>query len=117
FVGKHIASQSQINRPTASARHAVAAPTGMDKTDIQFREAREYVCFSESRVQALIRDAVAVEHDPVAILEGKVFRTGLQGDACDKTKCPNHGGAFHAGRFTGFGLSAQPGFASASCSS
>ena len=61
----------------------------MDKTDIQFREAREYVCFGESRVQALIGDAVAVEHDAVAIPEGEAFRPRLQGHECDKTKCPN----------------------------
>src|SRR5204863_9396809 len=89
FVGKHIASQSHLNRPTTAAGHAVAAPTGMDKTDIPFRESRDDVCFHESRVQALIRDAVAVEHDPVSVLERKAFRPALQGDECDKTNCPN----------------------------
>src|SRR5436190_12224791 len=77
LVGKYIARQPQIDRSTAAARHAVAAPSGMDKTDIQFRETREDVGFSESRVQALIRDAIAVEHDPVALLEGKTFRPDL----------------------------------------
>ena len=89
FVRNHVASQSQIHRPTAPAGHAVTAPTGMDKTDVQFRKPRQHVRFGESRVEALIRNAVAIEHDPVAILEGKVFRPGLQGDECDKPKRPN----------------------------
>ena len=84
----------------------------MDETDVQFRKSRNDVRLGKGCVQALVRDAVAIEDDPVAILEGEALRPGLQSDECEETKSPNEWGGFHAERFNGFGPSTQPGFVS-----
>jgi len=70
--------QPHIDWPAATTGHAIATPSGVDKTNIHFREAGDHVGFGEGGVKALIGDAVAVKHDPVAVLERKVFRPSVR---------------------------------------
>ena len=56
-------------RPPPPPGHPVAAPARMDEGDVHRREPRHDVGLDEGRVEPLIGDAVAVEDDPVAILD------------------------------------------------
>ena len=69
IVGKNVAPDADIHGTTASAGNPVAAPPRMYEADVEMGEARDHVGLGEGGVETLIRDAVAEEDDPVAIVQ------------------------------------------------
>ena len=72
LVGDHIAGQAHVDRSGPAAGHAIAADTGVYKTNLQLREAGDHIRLNERGVQTLVRDAVAVEDHAVAIVQIEV---------------------------------------------
>src|SRR3954469_1603682 len=66
-VREDVALQSLIDRSAAATGDPIAAPSGMNKLHVHLRKAGYDVGFGESRIQPLIGNAVAVEHNPVSI--------------------------------------------------
>ena len=66
--------EARIDVPHAAARHLVASDSRMREGDIPGGEARDDVLLDEDGVASILRDAVAVEDDPVAIVEREVLR-------------------------------------------
>ena len=73
LVGLDVAGQPDVDRPAAAAADAVSAPSRVDEVDLGLGEPGDGERLGEGRVEALLGDAVAVEHDAVPILEGELI--------------------------------------------
>ena len=85
-----------VTRGTAQASlSCVAAPADVAKRQLPLRETRQRIGFDDGGVEALFGNAVAEQHDPVAIVDGKLSRRGGQrnyvgdgsGKSCADDEC------------------------------
>src|SRR6202011_2075157 len=75
--GKDIALEADVDSSPTAAGDPIATPAGVHEADVEPRKAREHKGFREDGVEALVRDAIAVENDGVAVFEVEI---GLGGE-------------------------------------
>ena len=69
--GDDVALEADVDRARPAAPHRVPAHAGVVEADVPLREAGADVLLDEARVGAVLRDAVAVEDDPVPVPQGE----------------------------------------------
>ena len=70
-IGEDVAGEADVDRAAPASAHPVAAPSGVDELDLEVRVAGSHVGLDVKGVEPLVGDAVAVEHDSIAVAEGE----------------------------------------------
>ena len=82
-----------------SAFRGVAAPADVAEGQLPLRETRESVGFDGGGIEALVGDAVAEKHHPLAIVNGELSsraEAGYGGEGSEDDGEESQGGCFHA---------------------